>query len=65
LSDLLSSDGDSARRFIPPGADLDALKAAARECTACPLHARGTQTVFGEGPAGAPLMLVGEQPGDR
>nr|WP_232664970.1 UdgX family uracil-DNA binding protein [Pseudonocardia sp. TRM90224] len=34
-------------------------------CTACELHVDATQTVFGEGPAGAWLMLVGEQPGDR
>jgi uracil-DNA glycosylase len=65
VSDLLSSDDGTARRLVPAGADLDGLKAAAAGCTACPLHARGTQTVFGEGPADAPLMLVGEQPGDR
>ena len=56
---------DSAARFVPPGADLDQLKAAAAGCTACPLHERGTQTVFGEGRAGATVMLVGEQPGDQ
>jgi uracil-DNA glycosylase len=65
LTDLLPSGDDTARRFVPPGADLAALQAAAAGCTACPLHARGTQTVFGEGPEDAPLMLVGEQPGDR
>jgi DNA polymerase len=56
---------DSAARFVPPGADLDQLKAAAAGCTACPLHERGTQTVFGEGRPGVPVMLVGEQPGDQ
>lgn len=55
--------GDTAARFIPPDADLGALREAARGCTACPLHLTGTQTVFGEGTAGG-LMLVGEQPGD-
>jgi uracil-DNA glycosylase family protein len=45
--------------------DLDALREAAAGCTACPLHLLGTQTVFGEGPATARLMLVGEQPGDQ
>lgn len=55
---------DSARRFIPPEPNLERLKAAAMGCTACPLHLRGTQTVFGEGPADAQVMLVGEQPGD-
>jgi uracil-DNA glycosylase len=69
LSDLFDDDGrkpdDSARRFVPSGAGLDALKAAAAGCTACPLHERGTQTVFGEGRRGARVMLVGEQPGDQ
>lgn len=44
------------------------LKAVAREaeqCTLCPLYRHATQTVFGEGPARARLMLVGEQPGDQ
>ena len=44
---------------------IKALRAAASECTACDLHETATQTVFGEGPARAALMLVGEQPGDR
>ncbi len=34
-------------------------------CRACPLWEHATQTVFGEGPVGAALMLVGEQPGDK
>jgi DNA polymerase len=37
----------------------------AKGCTRCPLYRNATQTVFGEGPVGALLMLVGEQPGDR
>jgi len=44
------------------------LKAVAREaasCTLCPLYRNATQTVFGEGAARAPIMLVGEQPGDQ
>ena len=43
---------------------LAGLRANAARCTACPLYAKATQTVFGEGPADARLMLVGEQPGD-
>jgi uracil-DNA glycosylase family protein len=39
------------------------LRAEAATCTRCPLYARATQTVFGEGATGG-LMLVGEQPGD-
>ncbi len=46
-------------------ADLAGLAAAAATCTRCPLHAAATRTVFGEGPADARLMLVGEQPGDQ
>src|SRR6478736_7525791 len=44
------------------------LKRVAREaasCTRCPLYRHATQTVFGEGPVGASIMLVGEQPGDQ
>ena len=46
------------------GKSLEALRKAARGCRECPLWAHATQTVFGEGAARAPLMLVGEQPGD-
>jgi uracil-DNA glycosylase family protein len=44
---------------------LPTLREAAADCRACPLWKVGTQTVFGEGPGNAELMLVGEQPGDR
>ncbi|MDQ3160922.1 MAG: UdgX family uracil-DNA binding protein [Pseudomonadota bacterium] len=43
---------------------MPALRAQARKCRACPLWEPATQTVFGEGPANARIMLVGEQPGD-
>ncbi|HEX6238181.1 MAG TPA: UdgX family uracil-DNA binding protein [Acidimicrobiales bacterium] len=46
----------------------DGLREAADEaagCTRCDLYRNATQTVFGEGPAPASVMLVGEQPGDR
>ena len=55
----------SAAALIPPGASLDELGARAASCRACPLFEDATQTVFGEGAPRAPLMLVGEQPGDR
>ena len=55
---------DTAARFIPPRVGLPGLRKAASGCTACPLYKTGTQTVFGEGPQTARLMLVGEQPGD-
>lgn len=46
-------------------ADLETLREEAASCRACPLWKDATQTVFGEGPAQAPIMLVGEQPGDK
>ena len=46
-------------------AELERLREEASGCRMCPLWEKGTQTVFGEGPPDAPLMLVGEQPGDR
>ncbi len=42
-----------------------ALRDEAMACTRCHLSKHATQTVFGEGPVGAPLMLIGEQPGDQ
>jgi DNA polymerase len=44
---------------------LTSLRAQAADCRACHLWKGATQTVFGEGPARAPIMLVGEQPGDK
>jgi uracil-DNA glycosylase family protein len=41
------------------------LKDEAARCTRCDLYQRATQTVFGEGKAGASIMLLGEQPGDQ
>ncbi|WP_099596675.1 UdgX family uracil-DNA binding protein [Stenotrophomonas maltophilia] len=43
---------------------LDNLRGQASACRQCPLWEHATQTVFGQGPAGAEVMLVGEQPGD-
>jgi DNA polymerase len=50
---------------LPPQPSLAAASRAAAACTACDLYALATQTVFGEGRSHVPLMLVGEQPGDR
>lgn len=46
-------------------AKLAKVASEAKACTRCPLYRNATQTVFGEGPVGAKLMLVGEQPGDQ
>ncbi|RDZ28568.1 UdgX family uracil-DNA binding protein [Lysobacter silvisoli] len=49
---------------VPQGG-LRALRAQAADCRACPLWRHATATVFGEGPARAQAMLIGEQPGDE
>lgn len=55
----------TAADLIPPQAGLAKLRDIAAGCKACPLWADATQTVFGEGPAKAALMLVGETAGDQ
>lgn len=45
-------------------ASLAALAKEAKSCSRCPIACNGTRTVFGEGPADARIMLVGEQPDD-
>src|SRR4051812_35369972 len=54
----------SAADFVPPRPTLPKLREAARGCRGCHLWIPATQTVFGEGPRRAVVMLVGEQPGD-
>ncbi len=51
--------------LFPEPPSYDELVAAAARCEACPLYRNATQTVFGEGPVSARLLLVGEQPGDQ
>src|SRR4051812_5698559 len=55
----------TAEPFLPDKRTLPALREAANHCRGCPLYANATQAVFGEGPARATVMLVGEQPGDH
>ena len=55
----------SARDFLPEERTLKTLRRAAKSCKGCDLHKNATQTVFGEGPEGANVMFVGEQPGDQ
>ncbi len=55
----------SAAEFLPAKRTLSALVEASKDCRGCDLYARATQTVFGEGPTRADIMLIGEQPGDR
>jgi len=62
----MPKDSDEYARLAAPRdtASLTDMRDAARECTACHLYKRATQTVFGEGQKNAAIMLVGEQPGE-
>ncbi|OBF93486.1 uracil-DNA glycosylase [Mycobacterium sp. 852014-52450_SCH5900713] len=62
---MTATKAPGADRYLPEERGLDSLRAAAECCRGCPLFADATQTVFGNGNAGAPIMLVGEQPGDQ
>jgi uracil-DNA glycosylase len=55
----------SAAAWVPETRSLRALQTAARSCRGCPLYKCATQTVFGEGPSRARMILVGEQPGNE
>jgi DNA polymerase len=57
--------GRTAAAWLPDRITLSSLRAAAADCKGCGLWARATQTVFGEGKRHAPLMLVGETPGNE
>ncbi|MDC7121929.1 UdgX family uracil-DNA binding protein [Cellulomonas fimi] len=58
-------DRPGAQQWVPDGADVDTLAAAAPACRGCELWAPATQVVFSTGSPTARLALVGEQPGDR
>lgn len=65
-SQLAAARGEEADAAAPE--DFSSLAQAVRaagECTRCPLYRNATQVVFGEGPVRAPVIMVGEQPGDR
>ncbi|MET0867536.1 MAG: UdgX family uracil-DNA binding protein [Pseudorhodoplanes sp.] len=80
VSGMLDMDADqpelfaskiASRRQITPAEEqhaegsLSAMHRDAQTCTRCPLYKNATQTVFGEGPRDAPVVFVGEQPGDQ
>lgn len=54
----------STRPFLPARKTLAALRGAIQECQGCNLYRFATQAVFGEGPALAPIVMIGEQPGN-
>ncbi len=55
----------SAADFLPATKSLPQLREAARSCRGCDIYCNATQVVFGDGPADALVMFVGEQPGDQ
>jgi DNA polymerase len=55
----------SAQDYLPARMNLKALREAAEHCRGCELYKNATQTVFGEGPRRASMMLLGEVPGDE
>lgn len=59
------AEAGSAADFLPSQIDLPHLREAAQGCRGCALYRNATQAVFGEGPATARAVLVGEQPGDQ
>jgi DNA polymerase len=63
--DAAAPEADSAAAFVPAGAGLGELKAAAARCKGCDLYRHATQTVFGRGSADARIVFIGEQPGDQ
>ncbi|MGW6447479.1 UdgX family uracil-DNA binding protein [Lentzea sp. NPDC055074] len=60
-----SSEVAGAAQFVPEGKSWAVLRAASKSCHGCDLFHDATQTVFGEGPVPARLMMVGECPGDH
>jgi len=56
--------GQPVSDLLPDRPSLKSVREVSAGCKACDLYARGTQTVFGEGPRKAEIMMVGEQPGD-
>lgn len=54
-----------AEEYVPDGASIDELSAAVRKCRGCDLYKNATQAVFGEGPANAAVVVIGEVPGDQ
>ncbi|HWD39702.1 MAG TPA: UdgX family uracil-DNA binding protein [Fimbriimonas sp.] len=65
LTDVEEPYYGTAAEFIPEDVDLGELANASKGCKGCHLWRHATQTVFGEGPVDARVVMVGEQPGDK
>lgn len=62
---MAKAEAPTAAPFVPPRPTLAKLQAASKGCEGCHLYQPATQTVFGEGPANARILMIGEQPGDQ
>jgi uracil-DNA glycosylase len=62
---MADSPANSATPWVPERPTLPRLREAVEGCRGCELWRSATQAVFGEGRARAPVLLVGEQPGDQ
>lgn len=65
VAEMIDRSPRDASAFVPRDGSFEDVKDAASRCTACKLCEAATQTVFGEGPLTARIMIVGEQPGDQ
>jgi DNA polymerase len=54
-----------AEEYVPADAGISKLRTAVRRCHGCDLYKDATQAVFGEGPADATVVIIGEVPGDQ
>src|SRR5437868_1450628 len=62
---MASKQVPSAAPWVPQSPTLPLLKTASKNCEGCELFRNATQTVFGDGPPEASVVMVGEQPGDQ
>jgi uracil-DNA glycosylase len=62
---VATAQAKTAAEYLPARRTLPALTAAVQFCRGCDLYAHATQAVFGEGPASARVVMIGEVPGDR
>lgn len=60
-----SPKNSAATPLLPIPKSIDDARARAKNCQACDLYKRATQTVFGEGARKPRILFVGEQPGDQ
>jgi uracil-DNA glycosylase family protein len=53
-----------AQQWVPETSDVQTLREAVQQCHGCDLYRHATQAVFSQGRADAPVVIIGEQPGD-